>query len=110
MIGRSAALALIVGTILVAINSGDALLSRGPSWALLVRVALTYAVPFLVSLYTWRSAARVMCPGQVAARRETVVCLTCDDPASCAVIVESGETIPPCQRCGADTRWVARGR
>ena len=51
MLRRSSLIALVVGTILVAINQGD-LLVRG-QWndALLWKVPLTYAVPFLVA--TW---------------------------------------------------------
>lgn len=47
--------ALVVGTVLVVINQGPALLSHPLSLALAARVALTYAVPFFVSLYAaWR--------------------------------------------------------
>lgn len=48
--------ALVMGTVLVAINQGPALFGGRVSPALAVRVALTYAVPFLVSLYAaWRA-------------------------------------------------------
>lgn len=110
MIWRSAWLALMVGTILAAINSGPVLLSGHVSASTTTRIGLTYLVPFLVSVYTWRSALRVICPGQVASRRASLVCLSCEGPASHIVAVESGAVVPPCQRCGADTRWVARGR
>lgn len=54
-LGRATRVALVVGTVLVAINQGPALLGGRVNPALAVRVALTYAVPFLVSLYTaWR--------------------------------------------------------
>lgn len=110
MIWRSAWLAVVVGTILAAINSGSALLSGDLGTSTMTRIGLTYLVPFLVSVYTWRSALRVTCPGQVARRRASLVCLSCEGPASHIVAVESGAVVPPCQRCGADTRWVARGR
>lgn len=52
----SVRVALVVGTILVAINQGPALFAGRVSPALAVQVALTYAVPFLVSLYAaWRA-------------------------------------------------------
>lgn len=110
MIWRSARLALIVGTVLAAINSGSALLSGDFGASTMTRIGLTYLVPFLVSVYTWRSALRVMCPGQVSPRRASLVCLSCEGPTSHAVTVDAGAVLPPCQRCGADTRWVARGR
>lgn len=54
MIWRSARLALVVGTILVAINNGSALLSGDLGAAAIARIGLNYAVPFLVSLYSQR--------------------------------------------------------
>ena len=43
--------AVLVGTILVGINQGDTLLQGQTSLGLLVKVLLTYLVPFLVSNY-----------------------------------------------------------
>jgi len=51
MLRRSSLIALVVGTILVAINQGDLLLRAQWNDALLWKVPLTYAVPFLVA--TW---------------------------------------------------------
>ncbi|MEP5937905.1 MAG: nitrate/nitrite transporter NrtS [Erythrobacter sp.] len=49
VIRRSAIVAVIVGSILVAINQGDAILSgSGFNW---YKAALTYVVPFLVASY-----------------------------------------------------------
>jgi hypothetical protein len=57
-LGRAARVALVVGTVLVAINQGPALLGGHWSPGLGVRVILTYAVPFLVSLHAaWRVLA-----------------------------------------------------
>jgi hypothetical protein len=51
MLGRSIRVSLVVGTILIGINHGDVLLRgewrEGFTW----KLALTYAVPFLVA--TW---------------------------------------------------------
>jgi hypothetical protein len=51
LVRRSFGIAVIVGTVLLAINQGDVLLS--PRWprALLWKVPLTYLVPFVVA--TW---------------------------------------------------------
>jgi hypothetical protein len=43
--------ALVVGTVLTAINQGDALLSHHVTVALLCKNPLTYAVPYLVLTY-----------------------------------------------------------
>jgi hypothetical protein len=51
MLGRSLRIALVVGTILVGINQGDLLLRGQWSAALIWKLPLTYAVPFLVA--TW---------------------------------------------------------
>ncbi len=51
MLRRSLVIALIVGTILLAINQGDVLLRAEWPQALWWKVPLTYLVPFLVA--TW---------------------------------------------------------
>lgn len=49
---RSAGVALFVGTVLTILNQGDLLLT-GPPWPLLLllKIVLTYCVPFLVATY-----------------------------------------------------------
>ena len=51
MLRRSLLIALIVGTILLAINQGDVLLGAAWPRALWWKVLLTYLVPFVVA--TW---------------------------------------------------------
>ncbi len=51
MLRRSLGIAAAVGTVLVLINQGDVLLTGPRTAALLWKVPLTYAVPFLVA--TW---------------------------------------------------------
>jgi hypothetical protein len=51
LLRRSAGIALVVGTVLVAINQGDALLAGRWQVSLAWKVPLTYLVPFLVA--TW---------------------------------------------------------
>ncbi len=51
MLQRSLLIALVVGTILIAINQGDLLLRGRWNTALIWKVPLTYAVPFCVA--TW---------------------------------------------------------
>ena len=55
VVRRSLRVALVVGTLLVAINQGDHLLAgevAGSGW---LKIALTYLVPYAVS--TWASVA-----------------------------------------------------
>ena len=57
VVKRSLAVMLVVGTVLNAINQGDALLAGGSiDWA---QVILTVCVPFLVSTYGAYSASRL---------------------------------------------------
>jgi hypothetical protein len=51
LLRRSALTALVVGTLLVAINQAGVLLSGHPPASLLWQIPLTYAVPFSVA--TW---------------------------------------------------------
>jgi len=52
---RSLVIALLVGSVLVAINHGDALLSGRWPPALVWKIPLTYLVPFLVA--SWGALA-----------------------------------------------------
>jgi len=51
LIRRSTLIALIVGTLLLAINQGDVLLTGRWDWTLAWKAPLTYLVPFVVA--TW---------------------------------------------------------
>ena len=51
MLRRSLAAAVVVGTILTALNQGDNLLSGLWDAALYWKIPLTYCVPFIVATY-----------------------------------------------------------
>ena len=51
IVRRSTKVSLIVGTILVAINQGDVLLSGAFDTELLWKIPMTYCVPYAVSTY-----------------------------------------------------------
>ena len=59
MVSRSAFIALIVGTVLTAINQGDVLFTGHVTVALLWKIPLTYAVPFVVATLGAMTAAKV---------------------------------------------------
>lgn len=48
---RAAKVSFVVGTLLVAINQGDVLLSGEVTTKSLVKIILTYLVPYVVSTY-----------------------------------------------------------
>ena len=55
---RAVKVALVVGCVLVAINHGDALLAGNIDGTLMVKAALTFLVPFSVSVYSSAAAIR----------------------------------------------------
>lgn len=58
VMGRATRIAIVIGTILTAINQGDALLSHHFTAAMVWKIALTYCVPYCVSTYTAISMKR----------------------------------------------------
>jgi hypothetical protein len=58
VVHRATVVALIVGTILVAINHGDAIVRGDVGVGRLLRIALTMVVPYCVSTYSSVSALR----------------------------------------------------
>jgi hypothetical protein len=58
LLRRSATTALVVGTILVAINQGTVLFEGSLPLALLWKIPLTYAVPFFVASWGALSNSR----------------------------------------------------
>jgi hypothetical protein len=58
VVRRATVVALIVGSILVIINHGDAIVRGDVSAGRLLRIALTMAVPYCVSTYSSVAALR----------------------------------------------------
>ena len=58
VVRRAATVALVVGTVLVAINHGDALLRGDISFGRILRILLTICVPYCVSTYSSVGALR----------------------------------------------------
>jgi len=58
IMGRGRKVALIVGTILTAINQGDVILNGTLTVATLGKILLTYCVPYCVSTYAGVAAIR----------------------------------------------------
>jgi hypothetical protein len=66
---RTAAVALVVGTILGAINQLDALLAGRATGITWLKIALTYLVPFLVANYGTETASRSARPVGILSAR-----------------------------------------
>ena len=58
VVRRATVVAIVVGTILVAINHGDAIVRGDVGLGRLLRIALTVMVPYCVSTYSSVSAVR----------------------------------------------------
>ena len=58
VVRRALKVAAVVGTVLVAINQGNILLTAGISAEVLAKIALTYCVPYGVSTYASVQAIR----------------------------------------------------
>ena len=58
MLRRSFYVALVVGTLLTALNQGDVLMAQGLTGALRWKIPLTYVVPFCVATYGALANAR----------------------------------------------------
>lgn len=63
VIRRAGLTALVVGSVLVAINQWDLLLSGDLSWRLASKVALTYCVPYCVTTWGVLGGARIRSAG-----------------------------------------------
>ena len=58
IVWRGVKVALIVGTILTAINQGDLVIAGGIDGEAAIKIALTYLVPYCVSTYAGVEAVR----------------------------------------------------
>ena len=67
IVRRACRYAIGVGTLLIVINHGDAILRRELSLGRLLRMALTVTVPYVVSTASSVSAMREKRPGQQTA-------------------------------------------
>jgi hypothetical protein len=94
--------ALVVGTVLNAINQGDRLWGLRFGEVIWWRVALTYLVPFCVSVYAATRTRMRFAPGCEAWRDAR---LSCDGCRAETATVERGATVPACPRCGPATCW-----
>lgn len=60
VVKRAVCLAAVVGSVLILINHGDALLAGELTLARLIKMAATAVIPYLVSIYSSVGAIRAM--------------------------------------------------
>lgn len=106
MAARATRVALVVGTILVAINQGDSLIRDPLRFGMAARIALTFAVPFLVSMYSMLGMVPELRPRQRSKTGGVYRCRNCPSPGCGEAVVGPGGALPPCLRCGDAARWI----
>lgn len=92
----------VVGSILNAINQGDRLFALRFADVVWWKIALTYLVPFCVSVFSATRIRMLFLPGLAAHRDARLVCRTC---GSARADVRSGDAVPRCSTCGPRTAW-----
>ena len=101
VINRALKVSLIVGTALNLINQGEALLALDFEKINLVKLILTYFVPYSVTTYT---ATAMKVEFQIGTKAIVETDLECKD-CKAEIHVQEGEIIPECAKCGVHTHW-----
>lgn len=103
VVKRSLMVALLVGSILNLINQGDTLISGHFERLHLLKLLLTYMVPYLVSSYAMVTLDLEFSVGRHAIIETDLCCKLCGTHTH----VHEHESIPECPNCGIKTRWKA---
>ena len=101
IIDRAIKVSLIVGTTLNLINQGDAILALNVENVNLVKLMLTYVVPYSVTTYTATAMKVEFHIGTKAIIEADLKCKGC----GAEIHVQEQELIPECPTCGIHTRW-----
>jgi len=101
IVKRAIKVSLIVGTTLNFINQGEALLSLNLANIGLVKILLTYIVPYSVTTYTATAMKVEFQIGTKAILDADLECQKCEEE----IHVHKDELIPECPKCGLNTHW-----
>ncbi len=101
LIIRALKIAFIVGIILNLINQGEALLSFNFQELNIVKLLLTFTVPFCVSMYTAIAMKIKFHIGEKAVDNAILRCKNCNN----CIHVQKDQIIPFCQACEDKTKW-----
>lgn len=101
VIKRAMKVSLIVGTTLNLINQGEALIALHFVDLNLLKLVLTYVVPYGVTTYTATAMKVEFQIGTKAIVEADLVCKKC----GCEIHVKEHELIPECPTCGINTHW-----
>jgi DNA-directed RNA polymerase subunit RPC12/RpoP len=101
VMNRALKVSLIVGTALNLINQGEAVIALDFENINLVKLLLTYFVPYSVTTYTATAMKLEFLIGTRAIVEADLKCKSC----GAEIHVEEGEIIPECPKCGVHTHW-----
>ncbi len=98
---RAIKVSLIVGTLLNLINQGDILISLEFEKLHLIKLFLTYLVPFSVATYTATALNLDFKLGSKAVVAADLECKKC----KYTMYIHKDALIPECPHCGIKTKW-----
>ncbi len=101
VLSRALKVSLIVGTLLNLINQGDLLLSLELEKLHLIKISLTYLVPFCVATYTATALNLDFKIGSKAVLKADLECKKC----KYKIHIHKDALIPECPHCGIQTKW-----
>ena len=97
-------IALVVGIILNFINQGNVIMKGDIQQLSFLKMALTFTVPFCVSMYTAITLKMKFSVGEQAACSALLVCKNCQRH----IHVKQQQRIPFCHYCQDKTRWKVK--
>ncbi len=98
---------LVVGTILVAINQLGPVLKQGVTMRHLLKIGLTYVVPYGVSTFTAIRTQLRLSPNQETPVSATYKCEKCTmHHRDHRLFLHKGDNVPECPRFGEETDYV----
>lgn len=101
VVSRAIKVALIVGSALNLINQGENILMLELEQLNILKLILTYIVPYTVTTYTATAMNLEFKIGTKAVVTADLVCKKC----GALTHVEKDELIPECKSCGIKTQW-----
>ena len=101
VISRAIKVSLVVGTLLNLINQGDSLFHLNFENLHILKLCLTYLVPYSVTTYTATAMKIEFQIGTKAIIEADLECKVCHEN----VHVLQDELIPECPKCGIHTKW-----
>jgi predicted RNA-binding Zn-ribbon protein involved in translation (DUF1610 family) len=101
VLSRAIKVALIVGTALNIINQGENFLMLHFEQLNILKLILTYFVPYAVTTYTATAMNLEFKIGTKAVVSADLKCKKC----AAIIHVEENELIPECKNCGIKTQW-----